>query len=134
MFTYKAEIKNVVDGDTVDVSIDLGFDSWRVERLRLFGIDTPETSTPLGRAVKKLLADALTDKKVTITTYKPDKYGRYLAEVWLATNGLIWEDTTINRQLVKHGLAKAYFGATKSNLWTPDETAQVERVDGVILA
>lgn len=93
MFTYKAEVIKVVDGDTIDVDIDLGFKTWvRNIRLRLDGIDAYETR--LGRGTtpemkeKGLLAKAFVKKmcddnptQVTITTTKRGKYGRWIAVV-----------------------------------------------------
>jgi endonuclease YncB( thermonuclease family) len=57
MYTYFTKIDKVVDGDTVDVFIDLGFNVWHKERIRLAGIDTAEKNTAFGKATKKLLID-----------------------------------------------------------------------------
>ena len=84
MFTYNANIYNVVDGDTIDAIVDLGFKLYIKMRLRLAGIDTPEKNTPLGKVVKQFVTDSLLDKNVVIQTTKPDKYGRTLATVILA--------------------------------------------------
>jgi micrococcal nuclease len=119
MFTYTALITNVVDGDTIDATIDCGFSIDHRLRLRLTGIDTAETHTPYGKATKVWLEPLLEGRTVTLKTYKPDKYGRYLAAVYLTP-----ESVSVNDQMVQAGVAKGYFGDTKSGLWTPEELAQ----------
>ena len=111
MFTYTAHITKVVDGDTVDVEIDLGFDIWHKTRLRLAGIDTPEKSTEIGKKVSAYVKEALEGQTVTITTTKPDKYGRYLAEIFINNN-------SFNKNLIDIGMAKPYNGG-KKEAWTP---------------
>lgn len=118
MFTYKATIEKVVDGDTIDVSIDLGFDIWHKTRLRLAGIDAAEHNTKFGKAVKAFMTANLEGKLVTITTTKPDKYGRYLATVYLNSQ------VSVNDQLIIDGLAKKYDGSSKIGMWTMDELNQ----------
>jgi micrococcal nuclease len=107
MFTYTAHVDRVVDGDTIDVSIDLGFDIWHKTRVRLAGIDAPEHNTELGKVVAQFVKEALTDKWVTLTTYKPDKYGRILADVSVGTDNF-------NRALIAKGYAVAYDGGKKT--------------------
>lgn len=106
MFTYNAHVERVVDGDTIDVSIDLGFDIWHKVRLRLADIDTPEVSTEKGKLVKKFVIEFLEGKDVVIETTKPDKYGRYLATVFL--NG-----ESFNKALLTMEYAVAYNGGKK---------------------
>jgi len=86
IYIYKAELVRVVDGDTVDLIVDLGFDTSRKERFRLYGVDAPEMNTAEGKAAKKWLWDALQPLEAiyvqTIqlsTKTKRDKYGRFLA-------------------------------------------------------
>lgn len=107
MFTYKALVTRVVDGDTIDVSIDLGFDIWHTTRLRLNGIDTPEMNTQAGKDVKAWLAAAIEQRVVTITTYKPDKYGRYLADVFDVTG------VNLNLAMIDSGMALPYTGGKR---------------------
>jgi micrococcal nuclease len=119
MYEYSVKkVLKVVDGDTIDVDIDLGFNVSYTQRVRLAGIDTPESRTKdlkekaLGLEVKdylkKQLKDALT---VTIKTEKPDsseKYGRILG--WLYIN----EDTkSLNELMIEQGHAWTYDGGTK---------------------
>ena len=83
MYTYYTKIDNVVDGDTVDVFVDLRFKVWRQERMRLVGVDTAEKNTPYGKATKEYLSKLLTGKIVKLEVFKPDKYGRYLAKIYI---------------------------------------------------
>ena len=89
IYIYKAELVRVVDGDTVDLIIDLGFDTSRKERFRLYGIDAPEMNTAAGKNSKKWLWDALQPLEAiyveTIqleTKARRDKYGRFLAVLY----------------------------------------------------
>jgi micrococcal nuclease len=119
MYEYRVkQVLKVVDGDTIDVVIDLGFDVSYTSRVRLAGIDTPESRTTdarekiLGVEVKEYLKKALegaTD--IVIRTEKVDsseKYGRILG--WLFINR---ETDSLNLQLVNKGYAWAYDGGTK---------------------
>lgn len=117
MYQYMAEVVKVVDGDTIDVFIDLGFKVWHKERIRLNGIDTPEKNTPLGKALKLHMANTLEGKIVKLNVTKPDKYGRYLGEVFLSEGST----SSINEQLYVNKLAKLYGGASKASLWAPEE-------------
>jgi micrococcal nuclease len=89
IYIYKAELVRVVDGDTVDLIINLGFDTFRKERFRLYGIDAPEMNTPEGKEAKAWLWEALQPIEAiyvqTIqlaTKAKRDKYGRFLAVLY----------------------------------------------------
>lgn len=117
MYEYYTKIDKVVDGDTVDVFIDLGFSVWHKERIRIAGIDTAEKNTPLGKALKAYMKELLEGKMVRLRVSKPDKYGRYLGEIWLGS------DESINNQLIRHGLAKSYVGDSKAGLWKEEELA-----------
>ena len=127
MFEYSCKIVRVVDGDTVDVDIDLGFDLWlKKQRIRLYGVDTPESRTrdlvekKYGFAAKDFVEKYLpVDSKQTLRTRLDDrgKFGRILGEFVLTTQ---WEGkdipTTINEQLVKHRHAVKYFGQSKEDI------------------
>jgi micrococcal nuclease len=89
IYIYKAELIRVVDGDTVDLVIDLGFDTFRHERFRLYGIDAPEIRFAAGKEAKAWLWDVLQPLEAiyvqTIqlsTKAKRDKYGRFLAVLY----------------------------------------------------
>lgn len=90
MYTYAlVEVRRVIDGDTVDLVLDLGFHIRVTDRFRLNGIDTPELNDkdPVLRdraqAAKKFTADWLTNSgPYLVETYKTDSFGRWLADVW----------------------------------------------------
>jgi micrococcal nuclease len=115
---FVKEVKNVVDGDTIDVIIDLGFDILFASRVRLAGIDTPESRTTdkaekaLGLEAKEYLKKQLKDaKSVVIRTEKMDsseKYGRILG--WVYVNG---ESESLNNKMINDGYAWGYLGDTK---------------------
>jgi micrococcal nuclease len=115
---YVRKVENVVDGDTIDVLIDLGFDILFQSRVRLAGIDTPESRTKdlkekaLGLESKEYLKKHLKDaKSVVIKTEKMDsseKYGRILG--WLYVNG---DTESVNDKMINDGYAWGYMGETK---------------------
>ena len=106
MHHYEAKVLNVVDGDTYDVIIDLGFDIYHRVRLRLYGIDTPEKNTPEGVKAKDYVTKLLGNNVVEIECLKFEKYGRSLSKVKLNN-----EDLT--EHLIKNGYGKPYFGEKK---------------------
>lgn len=86
LFTYPAAVLKVVDGDTLWVKIYLRPRQWVKQKLRLRDLDCPELSTAEGRAAHRFTADLVARATaVTVCTTKPDKYDRYLADVFLAT-------------------------------------------------
>lgn len=119
MFKYNAIVDYVVDGDTVDLSIDLGFDIWHKTRVRLLGVDTPEKWFEYGKVVKQYVKQNLEGKQVQIVSTKQDKYGRYLVQVYISGFR-----ETFNQHLIDQGMAKAYFGTSRGNLWTDEELNQ----------
>ena len=91
MYEYKCKVKRVVDGDTMDVILDLGFDVHHAVRVRLAGIDTPESRTrdldekARGKLSKAFLKESIKGKKIVLKTKIKDsrgKFGRVIAEVW----------------------------------------------------
>jgi micrococcal nuclease len=115
---YVRKVDNVVDGDTIDVLIDLGFDILFQSRVRLAGIDTPESRTKdlkekaLGLESKEYLKKHLKDaKSVVIKTEKmnsSEKYGRILG--WVYVNG---DTESLNDKMINDGYAWGYMGDTK---------------------
>jgi micrococcal nuclease len=115
---YVRKVENVVDGDTIDVLIDLGFDILFQSRVRLAGIDTPESRTKdlkekaLGIESKEYLKKALKDaKSVIIKTEKmnsTEKFGRILG--WIYVNG---DTVSLNDIMINDGYAWGYMGDTK---------------------
>ena len=119
MYEYRVkQVLRVVDGDTIDVDIDLGFDISFTSRVRLAGIDTPESRTKdlaekaLGLEAKEYLKKALKDaKSVVIKTEKMDsseKYGRILGWVYVDGNTI-----SLNDMMINDGYAWGYLGDTK---------------------
>ena len=104
MYQYRAKILRVVDGDTVDVEVDLGFHIKVEMKLRLYGINAPELKEDAGKVSRDKLKEMLDGKVVTVYTIKDrqEKYGRYLAKIVLDDN------TEINNWLVEQGLAVRY--------------------------
>jgi len=119
MYEYHVKkVTNVVDGDTIDVEIDLGFDISFSSRVRLAGIDTPESRTTnkaekaLGLEAKEYVKSKIKDaKEIVIKTEKMDsseKYGRILG--WLFLDG---SKVSVNEQMIADGYAWGYLGDTK---------------------
>ena len=112
------EIHKVVDGDTIDASIDLGFDISLEKRIRLAGVDTPESRTTdlkekaMGLESKEWLKKKLEGAKdIIIKTELPDsteKYGRIIGHLYINS-----EATSLNDQMIDEGYALAYDGGTK---------------------
>ena len=116
MYEYKCTVVKVVDGDTVDVDIDLGFGVWmRKQRIRMYGIDAPESRTSnrlekrYGIASKKFLIGMLDDKELILKTHKDakGKYGRILGEIWRTTD---FADQSINEYMIEKHHAVRYMG------------------------
>lgn len=90
LYTFKALIERIVDGDTALVSVDCGFGLWKRQYLRFRGINCPELSTAPGQAVKRFIEARIKPNDfVIIKTHKDDKYGRYLVDVWYAPTSVI---------------------------------------------
>ena len=130
MYTYKVkEIVKVVDGDTVDILIDLGFGLTKKERVRVAGIDTPESRTrdlyekKLGLEAKDYLVSQLSDGKITIKTEKDGKYGRMLG--WLYRHDSI---ISIQEDMINRGYGWACDGGTKEKSY--DELKEKRIADG----
>ena len=116
MFEYVIkEVNKVVDGDTIDITIDLGFSLTTKQRVRLNGIDTPESLTKdayekkFGLEAKQYIADWIASKKdIIIQTEKDDKYGRILGVLF--GDG---EEESLNDKMIREGYAWGYDGGTK---------------------
>ena len=116
MYEYSCTVERVVDGDTIDVVLDLGFDILYKSRVRLYGIDTPESRTrnldekARGKMAAAFLKEAVEDgEKVVIQTKLKDsrgKFGRVLGDV-------VVDGININQSMVDNYHAAAYFGQSK---------------------
>ena len=119
MYEYKCEIDRVVDGDTVDVILDLGFSILHKARVRLYAVDTPECRTrdkdekARGLLAKNFILQAVkAGKKFVIQTHLKDskgKFGRVLGT-------LVIDELNINEALVDNYLAVAYYGQNKNDV------------------
>ena len=116
-YTYKCTLDRVIDGDTIDVHIDLGFNVWlNKQRVRLAGIDTPESRTrnldekALGLAAKARLIQLCTGT-LTIISHGRGKYGRILGVPYTA------EGQDMCKTLIEEGHAVEYWGGTKVKVW-----------------
>jgi len=119
MYEYKCKVTRVVDGDTVDALIDLGFDIKYSSRVRLYGIDTPESRTrdkdekARGKMASAYLKEAVDNgDTVVLRTKLSDsrgKFGRVLASV-------VVDDVDINEAMIENHLAVAYFGQSKDDI------------------
>jgi len=121
MYEYKAIVVKVIDGDTVDVDIDLGFNVWlKKQRIRLYGIDTPESRTRdkvekvFGNLAKSKVLDFCPIGSNIVLQTRTDgsrgKYGRILGEL-VTIDGI-----NVNTFLVKNNYAVTYFGKSKSEI------------------
>ena len=123
MFEYRSNLLKIVDGDTIDVDLDLGFSVvLKKQRIRLYGINTPESRTrdleekKYGLAAKARLRELLESAesitvKTAIDKKARGKYGRILGTVYA-------DDINVNEKLVEEGHAIEYFGGKKqTNKW-----------------
>jgi micrococcal nuclease len=117
MYEYHVkEIIKIVDGDTVDLVLDLGFSTFVQQRLRLKGIDTPELSST--NESERIIANEakgyvsvwlINQKKLTVKTFKDDKYGRIIAEIYGD------DSLCLNKILIDNGYAWEYDGSKPRN-------------------
>jgi len=122
MYTYKAKLEKVVDGDTIDVNIDLGFDVSIKKRVRFAGINAPESRTrdleekARGLAAKdRVKAIFAENPSFTLESKELGKYGRVLGELYVdkldGTDQIT--QINVNKQLIKEGHAVEYHGGKR---------------------
>ena len=119
MYEYQCKIVKVIDGDTTDVDIDLGFGVWlKKQRIRFYGVDTPESRTSdkvekvYGLMAKEFVQARLPVGSIQVLRTKKDgkgKYGRILGE-------FVVDDTTVNQLLIDTHNAVAYHGQSKQDI------------------
>ena len=118
MYEYKCNITRVVDGDTVDAEIDCGFDIIFKSRIRLYGIDTPESRTrdldekARGKLASQFIKDKIAEAKLVKVKTKLDKKGKF----GRVLGSIIADDEDLNESMVKNYLAVAYFGQSKDDI------------------
>ena len=114
---YSCKLVRVVDGDTCDAMIDLGFDTWVKKRIRFWGVDTWESRTRnkeekvKGLAAKAYVKDLLENSdngKFSIISHGLGKYGRVLGEIFIKGH-----ETSVNKLLMENGHAYQYYGERK---------------------
>ena len=111
LYIFKAKVLRVIDGDTLEMRIDLGFHTHTVRKVRLLGVDTPERGKPGYNEAKAFTTGTVLGKDVYVQTYQADAFGRYLADVWyqegdnefrlsheLTVRGLVKEDSKWNEE------------------------------------
>ena len=130
MYEYYVTVTKVVDGDTIDVDIDLGFDVvLKKQRVRLMGIDTPESRTKdleekkFGKASKAYLKELLSRGDVTLISHDKGKFGRILGELWVHSidneGHPVFENRTkfcVNAQMINDHHAVPYTGENKDDV------------------
>jgi len=119
MYEYRCKIRRVVDGDTVDIDIDLGFGVWlHKERVRIYGIDTPESRTrdkeekKYGLMAKEFVKQFVKGDSIKLTTQKYDakgKFGRILGDI-------IVDGTSLSDTMIKEHHAVPYYGQSKDEV------------------
>ena len=117
MYTYIITLDRVIDGDTVDAMIDLGFDVHVKKRIRFMGINTPESRTrdleekARGLAAKDRVKELLEECNcITLQSHGSGKYGRCLGELFIELND---ETVNLNQLLISEGHAVEYFGGKR---------------------
>tara|TARA_R100000081_G_C4715775_1_gene115311 strand:- start:85 stop:465 length:381 start_codon:yes stop_codon:yes gene_type:complete len=126
MYEYKAIVDRVVDGDTIDVTIDLGFKTWKKVRVRMEGINTPESRTrdleekKKGLAAKARLQEILdyNSNECVLKVSGVGKFGRAIASVYVdtlspASDKSSMTEINVNKQLIEEGHAVAYDGGKR---------------------
>jgi len=118
MYEYKCNITRVVDGDTVDAEIDCGFDIIFKSRIRLYGIDTPESRTrdldekARGKLASQFIKNKIAEAELVKVKTKLDKKGKF----GRVLGSIIADGEDLNESMVKNYLAVAYFGQSKDDI------------------
>jgi micrococcal nuclease len=102
-YRYKAKVVKVIDGDTFDINVDLGFSIWTLQRLRLVNVNTPEirgSERKDGLRVKRYVKELIEGKLLDVDIFKRGKYGRYVAEIYLE------DGTELSKHLILNNMAK----------------------------
>ena len=116
MFEYNATVVKVVDGDTIDAMVDLGFGTWKKVRIRMHGINAPESRTrnleekKKGLAAKARLIEMLeeNENRFILISHGVGKFGRCLGEIYIKGH-----NTSLNKQLISEGHGTEYYGGKR---------------------
>ena len=116
MFEYNATVVKVVDGDTIDAMVDLGFGTWKKVRIRMYGINAPESRTrdleekKKGLAAKARLIELLEEvnNEFILVSHGVGKFGRCLGEIFLDKNS-----DSVNNLLISEGHGTEYYGGKR---------------------
>lgn len=117
MYEYDAHVIRVIDGDTVELEIDLGMDIRVVMMTRLLGINAPEIHNPdgSGKTARDWMFQLIFNKEIGVKTVKDhkEKYGRYLATLYMVSDTGEWLEPSVNQQMIDSGHAVFYDGGKR---------------------
>ena len=119
MYEYNAKLDRVVDGDTVDALVDLGFDTWKKVRIRMHGMNAPESRTrnleekAKGIAAKIRLEELLESGRFTLQSMGVGKFGRCLGIIYVNDSNTKHLDVNVNKTLINEGHAVEYHGGKR---------------------
>ena len=136
MYTYKCKVIKIIDGDTIDVDIQLGFNViLNKQRVRLNGIDTPESRTrdleekARGLLSKSFLKDLTPiGSTITLQSLKRGKFGRILGVIWKEGDDWTFDDT-INQLMINNHHAVPYKGQSKDDIKTLHEENKLKLIE-----
>ena len=136
MYTYKCKVVKIIDGDTIDVDIQLGFDViLNKQRVRLHGIDTPESRTrnleekARGLLSKGFLKDLTPiGSIITLQSLKRGKFGRILGIIWKEGDNWTFDDT-VNEVMIKNHHAVPYKGQSKDDIESLHEENKLKLIE-----
>ncbi len=119
MYKYNAKLDRVVDGDTVDALVDLGFDTWKKVRIRMHGMNAPESRTrnleekAKGIAAKVRLEELLESGRFVLQSMGVGKFGRCLGIIYVNDSNTKHLDVNVNKTLITEGHAVEYHGGKR---------------------
>ncbi|AAX92396.1 nuclease family protein [Staphylococcus phage Twort] len=103
LYMFKAKCTKVIDGDTIDITLDHGMRMYSEQRVRLIDVDTPERGANNYKEATEFTQSKVLNKDIIVQTYKSDVFGRYLARVWYKEGT---EYKQLNTSLIEKGLIK----------------------------
>ncbi|NJH82525.1 thermonuclease family protein [Staphylococcus hyicus] len=103
LYIFKAKVLRVIDGDTLVIDLDMGFETHTIKRVRLLGVDTPERGQVNYNEAKAFTTSTVLGKDVYVQTYQSDVFGRYLADVWYRVGD---DEYRLSHELTVRGFIK----------------------------